>query len=638
MLFVSHYNSYALSDTEKILLKFKSSLTNATALKNWENNSKPPCIERRANWVGVLCHKGIIWGLQLENMGLSGTIDVDTLTGFSNLRTLSLMNNNFNGSIPKLNKLTALKSIYLSNNRFSGDIPGDAFTGMIWLKKLHLSQNNFRDEIPASLATLPKLLELKLDGNQFSGQIPDFKQRGLQKVDLSNNRLKGSIPPSLSKMDASMFSGNTGLCGKPLKTCDSPDASNSNPNIGQGPRTMKPPSLWVILALVIVGVFIVLAILGAIIMNTRRRQPPLSVEARPPSILRTKAGFKEEKHGTPGFPIYSGNGKKPAETTVKLCFVRDDREKFDLPDLLKASAEILGSGSFGSSYKAALSTGPVMVVKRYKEMNNSGKEEFQEHMRRIGRLRHNNVLPLVAYYYRKEEKLLVSDFVKKGSLAVHLHGHLSLGQPGLDWPTRLKIVKGVAKGLAYLYKELPSLIAPHGHLKSSNVLLNESFEPLLTDYGLIPVINQESARELMVAYKSPEYVQHGRITKKTDVWGLGVLILEILTGKFPANFLQKGKGNDEEDLATWVKSVVGDQKNLSTDQVDVFDKDMGATSNSDGELMLQLLKIGLSCCEVDVEKRLDLKVAIERIEELKHKDGADEGFYSSVTSEAGDNK
>lgn len=154
---------------------------------------------------------------------------------------------------------------------------------------------------------------------------------------------------------------------------------------------------------------------------------------------------------------------------------------------------------------------------------------------------------------------------------------------------------------------------------------------------MIPVINQESAQELMVAYKSPEYVRHGRITKKTDVWGLGVLILEILTGKFPANFLQKGKGSDEEDLANWVKSVVGvdEEITMETSNVEaVFDKDMGATSKSDGEVMVQLLKIGLSCCEVDVEKRLDMKDAIERIEELKVKDGTiEEDFHSSLSSE-----
>ena len=105
-----------------------------------------------------------------------------------------------------------------------------------------------------------------------------------------------------------------------------------------------------------------------------------------------------------------------------LHFVRHDREQFELEDLLRASAEVLGSGSFGSSYKAVLLNGPAMVVKRFTYMNNVGKEEFQNHMDRLGRLSHPNLLPLVAYYYRKEEKLLISDFVKNGSLASHLHG------------------------------------------------------------------------------------------------------------------------------------------------------------------------------------------------------------------------
>lgn len=189
-------------------------------------------------------------------------------------------------------------------------------------------------------------------------------------------------------------------------------------------------------------------------------------------------------------------------------------------------------------------------------------------------------------------------------------------------------MKGVAKGLAYLYKELPSLIAPHGHLKSSNVLLNESYEPFLTDYGLIPVINQESAHDLMVAYKSPEFYHQGRITKKTDVWGLGMLILEILTGRFPANFLQKGKKNGE-DLATWVQATMDGNEGSSEA---VFDKDMGGTRNSEGEMM-KLLKIGLGCCEAVLDKRYDLKEAVEKIDEVKERDG-DEDFYSSYASEA----
>lgn len=204
-------------------------------------------------------------------------------------------------------------------------------------------------------------------------------------------------------------------------------------------------------------------------------------------------------------------------------------------------------------------------------------------------------------------------------------GHQSLGEPSLDWPTRLKIVKGTAKALEYLYKEMPSLIAPHGHLKSSNVLLSETLEPKLNDYGLVPVINQDLAPDIMVAYKSPEYLEHGRITKKTDVWSLGILILEILTGKFPANFVQ-GRGS-EGSLADWVESVVPEEWSS-----EVFDPEMEQIRSSEGE-MVKLLKIALACCEVDVEKRWDLKEAVERIQEVKERDN-DEDFYSSYASEA----
>lgn len=560
---------------------------------------------------------------------LSGTINVDALKDLANLRTLSFMQNNFQGSLPEINKLGVLKSLYLSGNRFSGQIPGDAFKGMLSLKKVHLAQNGFTGGIPASLGSLPKLIELRLEENQFTGAIPEFDHQ-LQDLNISQNALTGPIPRALTNMKPDSFQGNKDLCGQPLNACATPPAlvSASQPNQPTQPAaiTSKKVPVSGIAVMAVISGAATLAILLAVFMAVRKRQNRAdSIEAPTPSNLQKKSGIRDSDQASQASSDISGSmGKKPDGT--KLSFVRDDREKFDLPDLLKASAEILGSGCFGSSYKAALVTGPIMVVKRFKQMNNVGREEFQEHMRRIGRLRHVNLLPLVAYYYRKEEKLLVTDYVERGSLAVHLHGHQTLGQPSLDWPIRLKIIKGVARGLQYIYKELPSLIAPHGHLKSSNILLSQNSEPLLTDYGLIPVINQESSQEFMVAYKSPEYKQLGRITKKTDVWGFGILILEILTGKFPTNFVQKGKGN-EEDLATWVNSVFTGE--FSTE---VFDKEMEAAKNSAGEIV-KLLKIGLACCESDVEKRVDLKEAIEKIEELKEKEGEDD-FYSSYASEA----
>lgn len=108
----------------------------------------------------------------------------------------------------------------------------------------------------------------------------------------------------------------------------------------------------------------------------------------------------------------------------KLSFLREDIEKFDLQDMLKASAEVLGSGTFGASYKTVIASGQAYVVKRYKQMNSIGREDFHEHMRRLGRLMHPNLLPLTAFYYRKEEKLLVYEFVQNGSLASKLHGKI----------------------------------------------------------------------------------------------------------------------------------------------------------------------------------------------------------------------
>jgi hypothetical protein len=200
-------SSFSASDTE-ILIKFKDSLAHSKALHNWDPNVVPCEGRNRGNWVGVICFNGNVRGLQLENMGLMGTIDVDCLIMLRCLRTLSFMNNTFAGPMPDVKKLSALRSLYFSYNHFSGEIPDDAFEGMGSLKKVFLSNNEFTGKIPSSLASLHRLMLLGLDGNKFEGQIPDFQQKGLKRLNVSNNDLKGPIPASLSKMDSNSFLGN----------------------------------------------------------------------------------------------------------------------------------------------------------------------------------------------------------------------------------------------------------------------------------------------------------------------------------------------------------------------------------------------------------------------------------------------
>ncbi|XVE91135.1 hypothetical protein DITRI_Ditri20bG0130500 [Diplodiscus trichospermus] len=603
--------SYGDTDID-VLLTFKNSLANPLALSGW-NASIHPCNGVGANWVGVVCVKKTVWGLQLENMGLAGLVNIEILVALPSLRTISLMNNNFEGTMPDIRKLGALKALFLSNNHFNGEIPDDAFQGMRSLKKVYLANNAFTGRIPFSLTTLPKLMILRLEGNQFEGQIPDFQYKTVTLVNFANNQLEGPIPASLSKMSASMFSGNKNLCGQPIPACTlpipstSPQLDSTSPN-----KNVAAPGI----TLILISILLLMIIASLIfILSQRKQASKISEKADLEDSNKVPSYVQAEKKMSDG----GGSIKKP--DYGKLIFLKDDIERFDLQDLLRASAEVLGSGNFGASYKAVIMSGEAMVVKRYKQMNNVKREDFHEHMRRLGRLDHQNLLPLVAYYYRKEEKLLVTKFMEGGSLASHLHANRTLDKPGLDWRTRLKIIKGVARGLTYLYNKLPSLVVPHGHLKSSNVLLDQNFEPLLCDYALRPVINQEQAHMLMTTYKSPEYATNGRTNKKTDVWCLGILILELLTGKIPENYL-KPNYDSNTNLATWVNEMIKEKKTS-----EVFDNEMPRTKNSKGK-MINLLKIGLRCCEEDLESRPELKDVAQEIEELKEGDDDDDQDFS----------
>lgn len=166
------------------------------------------------------------------------------------------------------------------------------------------------------------------------------------------------------------------------------------------------------------------------------------------------------------------------------------------------------------------------------------------------------------------------------------------------------IIKGVAKGMVYLYKKLPNLLVAHGNLKSSNVLLDKWMQPLLMDYTLLPVVDVEQAHNLMVAFKAPAYCKQGRIDKNLDVWSLGILILETMTGKLPST-------THGSELERWVETIERER---------VFDKKMGGTENAQGQ-MTKLLEIGMKCCKVDMEKRPELLIVIgNKIDQLDEKD------------------
>ncbi|KAG0482999.1 hypothetical protein HPP92_011083 [Vanilla planifolia] len=276
---------------------------------------------------------------------------------------------------------------------------------------------------------------------------------------------------------------------------------------------------------------------------------------------------------------------------------------------MKAAAEVMGNGGMGSAYKAVMENGAVVAVKRVREMNRVGKETFEVEMRQLGRLNHPNVLPPLAYHYRKEEKLLISEYIPKGSLLYILHGDRGTDNAALNWPTRLKIIQGIARGMAYLHAELNSIDVPHGNLKSGNVLLTNDFDPLLVDYGFIPLVNPSHASQTMFAYKSPEALLQRQVSPKSDVYCLGIIILELLSGKFPSQYLNNTKGGT--DLVLWAGTIVREDVPAS-----ILDPSITEGHKAEMLEMERMVRLAAELIEADPDRRPDMKEAAKRIEEV----------------------
>lgn len=195
---------------------------------------------------------------------------------------------------------------------------------------------------------------------------------------------------------------------------------------------------------------------------------------------------------------------------------------------------------------------------------------------------------------------------------------ISVGDRGpshdeLTWPARLKIVQGIARGIGYLHTELAHLDLPHGNLKSSNIFISPENEPLISEFGFCTMINSANLAQALFAYKAPEAIQSGKVTPKCDVYCLGIIILEILTGKFPSQYLTNGNGGI--DVVEWVASAFSEGR-----VTDLLDPEIASSTNSPGE-MEQLLEIGRACTQSDPEQRLEMREAVRRIVEIKQSDG-----------------
>ncbi|XP_059446080.1 protein NSP-INTERACTING KINASE 3 [Corylus avellana] len=540
------------------LMAIKNDLVDPhSVLENWDINSVDPC-----SWRMVTCSAdGYVSALGLPSQSLSGTLS------------------------PGIGNLSNLQSVLLQNNAISGPIP--ATVGKLEkLLTLDLSNNTFSGEIPSSLGQLKNLNYLRLNNNSLTGSCPESLStiEGLTLVDLSFNNLSGSLP----KISARTFKiiGNPLICGaKPDNNCSAvfPEPLSFPPDAikGQSDSVRKSQHVAMAFGASFGAVFVIILLVGLVVWWRYRHNQQIFFDVNDqydPDVCLghlKRYAFKELRAATDHFN----------------------------------SKNILGRGGFGIVYKGCLNDGTAVAVKRLKDFNAAaGEIQFQTEVEMISLAVHRNLLRLFGFCTTENERLLVYPYMPNGSVASRLRDHIH-GRPALDWTRRKRIALGTARGLVYLHEQCdPKII--HRDVKAANILLDEDFEAVVGDFGLAKLLDHRDSHVTTavrgtVGHIAPEYLSTGQSSEKTDVFGFGILLLELITGQKALDFGRAA--NQKGVMLDWVKKLHQDGK-LSQ----MVDKDL--KGNFDRVELEEIVRVALLCTQFNPSHRPKMSDVLKMLE------------------------
>nr|XP_010906986.1 receptor protein kinase-like protein ZAR1 [Elaeis guineensis] len=683
----------SLNEEGFALLSFKASIREDPegSLRDWNSSDPNPC-----SWSGIICREGVVVSLSFPKKRLSGFLPsalgslpslghinlrnnwlygilppelfaargLQSLVLYGNflsgslppeignlsyLQTLDLSRNLFNGSIPSsLVQCRRLKTLVLSHNNFTNSLPDGFGNSFIELEKLDLSYNGFDGSIPGGIGNLSSLKgTVDLSHNMFSGAIPPSLGNLPEKVyiDLTYNNLSGPIPENgaLENRGPTAFIGNPGLCGPPLKNLCSAGVPSSDPFM---PTTYTPPALEAnnnengsssssrqglsrtAVAAVVVSDVVGIGIIAMVFYccyqwetSSKRREEGGNCDKGTEGRKECMCFRKEESES------WSENVEQ--YDLVPL----DQHVSFNLDMLLKASAFVLGKSGRGIVYKVVLEDGLILAVRRLDDGGSLRFKDFQMEVEAIGKVTHPNIVVPRAYYWSVAEKLLIYDYIPNGNLSTAIHGRDgTMAFAPLPWDVRLKIMKGIAKGLAFLHDFSPKKYI-HGDLKPNNILLGLNMEPYISDFGLgqLANITGESAlpqseriaaertqnQQLDVSssplvskgscYQAPEALKTLKPSQKWDVYSYGVILLEMISGRSPIVLLEKL----EMDLVRWVQLCIDENKPL-LDNLDPF---LARELDKKDEI-IAVLKIASACVQANPDKRPSMRHVVDTLDRL----------------------
>ncbi|KAF8034301.1 LOW QUALITY PROTEIN: hypothetical protein BT93_C0560 [Corymbia citriodora subsp. variegata] len=491
--------------------------------------------------------------IEMSNNKFSGKIPT-TVSSWRNLVVFDASTNLLSGMVPtELTELASLTTLLLGQNELSGNLPT---TIVSWksLTTLFLSHNQFTGPIPRDFSLLPLLMRLDLSENQLSGLIPP--EIGLLKLvylNLSSNHLSGRVPFELENNQLEnatfeySFQNNPGLCSSysfmKLNVCNSQS-------------------------------------LLFIIRASRKKRD----------------GFNSTPKLTP--------------------FQRLNFTEWNILSELK-DENVIGSGASGKVYRIMVNpSGDTVAVKRIsdnQQLDKNLEKQFSAEVEILGNLRHINIIKLACYISCENSKLLVYEYMENHSLDHWLHKTKRLlpisgvaNNMILDWPKRLQIARGAAKGLCYMHHDCsPPVI--HRDVKSSNILLDSEFKAKIADLGLARMLakNGEAVTLSGIAgsagYLAPEYAHTTKVNEKIDVYSFGVVLLELTTGR-------EAKGGDEDMcLVDWAWRHILDGKAIS----DAVDEEINDDSFL-GEIS-NVFKLGIFCTVKRPSKRPPMKKVVQAL-------------------------
>ncbi|KAG9155505.1 hypothetical protein Leryth_009940 [Lithospermum erythrorhizon] len=528
---------------------------------------------------------------------------------------------------PAIGKLSELKELSLANNKLFDQIPYQ-ISGCKKLEILDLQNNQFYGKVPLEISSLVHFKVLDLSSNKFSGNLNFLRyMSNLEKLSVSDNLFSGKVPTvikSFRKLKYFNFSGNSLLqlskvgeiqeySSKLPKRYVFAENSTKTNQIATAPaqtplpkekkekKKKKNVGSWILgfVAGVVAGVLsgLVFSVLFKLTM-----------------FLIKKGSGKDS-----GLSIFSPFIKKAED----LAFLKKEDDGF-------ASLEIIGRGGCGEVYKAELSNGKFIAIKKViqlpreaAELNEEDSKLLSKKMRQIrseiqtvGQIRHRNLLPLLAHMPRPECHYLVYEYMKNGSLQDNLQ-QVTEGKRELDWLSRIRIAIGIASGLEYLHmNHTPRII--HRDLKPANVLLDDDMEARISDFGLAKAMPEAHTHVTTsnvagtVGYIAPEYHQTLKFTDKCDIYSFGVLLGVMVIGKFPSDeFFQH---TSEMSLVKWMRNVM-----TSEDPKRAIDASllMGDDKVYE-EQMLLVLKIACFCTSEMPKERPNSKEIRLMLSQIKH--------------------